>query len=146
MRLGRSLIILIGIVSLVLFSGILACAQEESEAEISADSELQWVWGEVVSLDAANQQILIKYFDYENDTEKEMNINVDGNTTYENAQSIEEIKPADTVSIDYMVGTDGKNIAKNISIEKAESTPGASEEANPEAMPELEQIPALEQE
>ena len=82
--------------------------------------EPQWVWAEVLSLDPMNHQMTVKYLDYEADTEKEMMVNTDDNTTYENVKSLSEIKPQDTVSIDYITTAEGKNIAKNINVEKTE--------------------------
>jgi uncharacterized Zn finger protein len=70
---------------------------------------------------------LVKYLDYDADQEKEMAINVDEKTIYENVKSIDEIKPQDTVSIDYIVSPEGKNIAKNISIEKIEEQAAGTE-------------------
>jgi len=88
-----------------------------------AAAEAQWVWGEIVSVDAAKSEFTIRYLDYETDQEKEMTLGADDKTGYENAQSLADIKPKDTLSIDYIVGADGKNIAKNISVEKAEAVP-----------------------
>ena len=88
--------------------------------EIPSEPETQWIWGEVVSVDTASKKILVKYLDYETDTEKEINIDVDDKTTYENVKSVDEIKPQDTLSIDYIINPDGRNIAKNISVEKPE--------------------------
>lgn len=96
-------------------------APEQPAQENPSDLEVQWLWGEVVSVDAASQQIVVKYLDYETDTEREMSIGIDDKTTYENIHSIEEIEPLDTLSIDYIVTSDGKNIAKNISAEEPES-------------------------
>lgn len=94
--------------------------QVKPAQETATESEIQWVWGEVVSTDIQNKTIAVKYFDYDSDSEKETKIAVDDKTNYENVKSIEEIKPKDTLSIDYIAGPEGKLIAKNISVEKAE--------------------------
>lgn len=94
---------------------------EETAQEVLSEPQALWLWGEVVSIDLDNKQISVKYLDYETDIEKEMKINVDEKTTFENVNSIDEIKPQDTVSIDYIVTPDAQNIAKNISVEKAEN-------------------------
>jgi hypothetical protein len=99
------------------------------------EPEVLWLWGEVASVDAANKVIVVKYLDYETDTEKEISINTDDKTTYENTKSTEEIKPQDTVSIDYIVDSAGNNIAKNISLEKAEAAQVVEPEGT-EATPE----------
>ena len=88
--------------------------------EMDIESETQWVWGEVVSVDTAAKTIKVKYFDYDSDTEKEITVAMDDKTAYENVKSIDEIKPKDTLSIDYIIGPEGKVIAKNISVEKTE--------------------------
>ena len=90
--------------------------------EAPIESETQWLWGDVVSVDTVAKKILVKYLDYETDTEKEINIEVGDNTSFENVKAIGEIKPMDILSIDYIVSPDGKNIAKNISIEKPEGS------------------------
>lgn len=111
--------------------------QQESgtPANVQAGSETQWVWGEVASLDTENKIIVVKYLDYETDQEKEISIGVNDLTTFENIKSLDEIKPQDAVSIDYTVSPDGKNIAKNMSLEKPESQPmpSQSKPSNPEA-------------
>jgi len=113
--------------SLIFISTSLIFSQEPNlqgatAPETQSEPEIQWVWGEVVTLDTQNKMILVKYLDYESDQEKEININADDKTTYENIKSIDDLTPKDTVSIDYIVSPDGKNIAKNISIEKPENT------------------------
>ncbi len=91
------------------------------------EPEMQWVWGEVVTLDTQNKTVLVKYLDYETDQEREISINIDEKTTYENIKSIDELKPKDAVSIDYIISPDGNNVAKNISFEKPEDTQNMQE-------------------
>lgn len=106
------------------------------EEQVTSELQIQWLWGEVVSADPTNKTLLIKYFDYETDTEKEVSIILNDKTTYENVNSIDQIKPQDTVSIDYTVDAEGKNIAKNISVEKAEGNIESQEEKAGEEKPE----------
>ena len=113
--------------------------QNVNTTQPTSEPETQWIWGEVVSADSASKSVAIKYLDYETDQEKDMTIGVDEKTTYENIKSIDEIKPKDTLSIDYIVGTDGKNVAKNISLEKPESAP-APQEAAPSEETSLENM------
>lgn len=84
------------------------------------EPESKWLWGEVVSVDANNNQLTVRYLDYEEDLEKETVITVNEKTTYENAKSLSEIKSKDNVSIDYIVTPENTNLATNISLEKAE--------------------------
>lgn len=88
------------------------------------ENQMQWLWGEVISVDSANNALAVKYLDFETDSEKEIIINVDEATAYENLKSLNEIKPGDNVSIDYIVGPQAKNVAKNIILEKPEATAG----------------------
>lgn len=84
--------------------------------------DTQWVWGEITSLDLQNKQLSISYFDYETDAEKELKLAVDDNTKYENINSANELKLHDTISVDYILSADGRNAARNISLEKPEES------------------------
>ncbi len=88
----------------------------------AVDSDIQWLWGEVSSVAVEKNEVVVKYLDYEADVEKEMTIAVTDKTTYENCKGLAELKPLDTVSIDYIIA-DGKSVAKNISVEKPEVMP-----------------------
>lgn len=90
-----------------------------AEMEMDA-SGAQWILGEVISVDTQKNEVLVKYLDYETEQEKEIAIMADNNTAYENVKSLAELKPKDTVSVDYVAGADGKNVAKNISVEAPE--------------------------
>lgn len=118
---------------LILFSAGLVLGEDQTEPNASlatpapaafpenSDSvNTQWVWGEVVSIDASNKTLLLKYLDYETDQEKEISIIIDDSTSYDNIRTLGEIRPKDNLSIDY-IPKDGKNIAKTIGLEKAES-------------------------
>lgn len=85
------------------------------------ESETQWIYGDVINLDPQNKTILVKTLDYETDQEKEISIAADEKTEFENIKSLDEIKPDDTVSVDYIVTADGRNLAKNLSLEKPEA-------------------------
>ncbi|MDP2940979.1 MAG: hypothetical protein Q8N85_01815 [Candidatus Omnitrophota bacterium] len=88
-----------------------------------AEAETQWQYVEVVSVDPQKKEILAKYIDYETDEVKQITLSADDKTTYENVISISEIKPLDTAGVDYIVAPDGKSLARNISVEKAQETP-----------------------
>ena len=87
----------------------------------AAEPQTQWLWGEVVSLDVISHRILVKYLDYETDSEQDVSIYTETDTIYENVNTLEEINPGDTVSIDYVIAAEGKNIAQLISVEKLET-------------------------
>jgi hypothetical protein len=109
--------------SLLFFNAGSGFSQEPTAAASLSEAEIQWLWGEVVSVDAQKGELGVKYLDYETDQEKQITVTVDSKTTYENAQALLDIKPQDTVSIDYVVGAEGKNIAKNINVEKPDAGP-----------------------
>lgn len=92
------------------------------QAPSQNENDTQWVWGEVVNLDNTVKTITLKYLDYETDQEKDIVLAVDEKTTFENIKSFDEIKVKNTLSIDYAVGPDGKNIAKNIGLESPDSS------------------------
>lgn len=134
-----NLILIIGFTLIFLNAG-LSFAQEQAtqlQTIVPTEPEVQWLWGEVISVDSQNQTILVKYFDYEKGIDKEISINVDDKTTYENVKSIDEIKPSDAVSVDYIVSPEGKNIARDISVEKPEGEQVIQEETTekPKPMP-----------
>lgn len=131
--------------SFILISTAIVFSQETVEKpaaqEMLLEPETQWIWGDVVSVDTTAQKILVKYLDYETDTEKEINIDVDDKTNYENVKSVDEIKPQDILSIDYIINPDGRNIAKNISVERPEGAETLPQEGTPE---EPKAVPGLE--
>lgn len=121
------LAIFFGILSLLLIcaSSNLALAEDQSNnqqaSQLRGDVDTQWRWGEVVNLDAQNKTLTIKYLDFDTDQEKDLPLIVDESTAYENIKSLEDIQLKDTLSVDFVV-SDSKNIAKNISKEKAEDS------------------------
>ncbi len=98
------------------------------------ENNTQWVWGEVTNLDNQAKTLTLKYLDYETDQEKELVLNIDEKTTYENIKSFDEIKVKDALSVDYVTGLDDKNIAKNISLEKPDVLPPASAQPDTNAL------------
>jgi hypothetical protein len=105
--------------------------QAQTTPETQVEPQTQWLWGEVVSVDTTNKTLSVKYLDYEIDQEKDIAITTNDQTSYENVNSLSEIKIKDALSIDYIVSADGKNIAKLISVEKPESEPSTQEGITP---------------
>jgi hypothetical protein len=99
----------------------------DQQAVAQNENDTQWAWGEVTNVDSQAKTFTLKYLDYETDQEKELVLNVDEKTAFENIKGLDEIKIKDTLSIDYLVGADNKNIAKNVSFEKPDSTSPVSE-------------------
>lgn len=109
-------------------NGAQEAASETVSGPLDQAPETQWVWGEIVAVDAAKNECTVKYLDYETDQEKELTLSVDDKTTFENARSLSEIKLQSPAGIDYTVDSDGKNLARNISIENME---GLANEGQP---------------
>ncbi|MDP2927182.1 MAG: hypothetical protein Q8N80_00010 [Candidatus Omnitrophota bacterium] len=118
------------------------------------EGDMQWAWGEVTNLDKQANAITLKYLDYESDQEKELVLVVDEKTSYENIKDFNELKLKDTLSIDYTIGVDNKNIAKNISFENPDiSSPVSASEtgnsqpvtdaAQPTVQSEIPVVPAM---
>ena len=133
------------IFSFILMSTGIVFSQEQAAEkplaqEVPSEPETLWIWGDVASVDAAAKKILVKYLDYETDTEKDINIVVDDKTTYENVESVGKIKPQDILTVDYIINPDGNNIARNISVEKPEGAQTLPEEnkVEPKVAPGLE--------
>jgi len=133
------------IFSFILMSTGIVFSQEQAAEkplaqEAPSEPETLWIWGDVASVDAAAKKILVKYLDYETDSEKEINIVVDDKTTYENVESVGKIKPQDILTVDYIINPDGNNIARNISVEKSEGLQTLPEEnkVEPKVAPGLE--------
>jgi hypothetical protein len=126
----RTSILLTVITGFLIFlsTGFVFAQQEKSSAQDAA-AEIQWIWGEVVSVDQAAKVFAVKYLDYDTDMEKQMTMSVDEKTGFENSKSLADMKIQDTVSVDYIIGADGKNIARNISVEKIEDIGDAEESA-----------------
>jgi uncharacterized protein YqfA (UPF0365 family) len=135
---SRKVVLVLGIIfSLALVSLVLAEDMTAPEAPVAAQAtvepEMQWLWGEAVSVDIEKNEVVVRYQDYDTDQEKEMVVGIDDKSTLENIKSLAEIRPKDTLSIDYKTISEGKNIAKNISVEKAEGPEAVSDAGATEA-------------
>lgn len=141
----KKMVVLFGLAMAMLASGRIVFAEEtvvamtDQEAAVSSqqvalekESDLQWAWGEVTNLDNQAGTVTLKYLDYETDQEKELVLMVDEKTTFENINDFSQLKLGDALSIDYIAGVDNKNIAKNISFEKADISSVVPVEENSE--------------
>ncbi|MFA5115204.1 MAG: DUF5666 domain-containing protein [Candidatus Omnitrophota bacterium] len=95
----------------------------EASGSSSAASDVQWVWGEAVSVNPSKQELVVKYTDYDTDMEKEATVVITDSTVFANGKGLSEINPHDMLSIDYTVDSNGRYIAKNIGAEKSETAP-----------------------
>lgn len=125
--------------SLVLFLwfGLLAAgpgylaAQDVPPSEINP-VEIQWLWGEVVSVDPGQKNLTVKYLDYDTDEEKTMVLLVTNATTFQEASGLEAIKAQDTVSVEYVV-KENRSYARDITVEQIEDA--GEESAYPQELP-----------
>jgi len=101
----------------------------------ASGQDLQWIWGEVVTVDGQAKSMSVKYLDYDSDTEKTIDIAADPDTKFEEVKGMGDIKPQDTVSIEYLA-KDGKNVAKGITVERIEQTDVGEGTESPAAAPE----------
>jgi hypothetical protein len=92
-----------------------------ADGALDSEPEIQWILGKVISLDLNAKSLLIRYSDYDTDEDKDILIDIDQDTSYDNVKSLDQIKAQDSLSVDYIVTAEGKNIARNISLEKIEA-------------------------
>ena len=105
-------------------------AQDAPVAPALDEENVSWVWGEVKAIDPALSTVTVVYMDYQSDEEKDLFLSVNSGTKFEGAADINSLKVGDTAGIDYEI-RDGKNIAKNISVEKLEAIPEAASSEQP---------------
>jgi hypothetical protein len=114
------------------------------ETPAAKPAPTEWLYGEVNSVDISGKTLTLTYLDYDTDIEKQATVSIDAKTLFENVKSLEEVKPQDMVSIDYIVGADSKNLAVNVSVEKPESVEDLSAEGAAPAEPKQQMKPAVE--
>jgi hypothetical protein len=121
-----------------------AAAPESTEAPAAAQPvQTEWLYGEVNSVDIANKAIVLTYLDYDTDIEKQATVFADDKTIFENVKSLEDIKPQDMVSIDYVIGEGSRNIAVTVSVEKLENVEGLNAEPQAPAAGETQMKPEV---
>lgn len=77
----------------------------------------EWVWGEVVSVDTENKQIVLKHLDYDTYEEVQTTLKVSDKTLFENVAALGEIKAGSHLTADFKIVA-GSNIADLIVVEK----------------------------
>lgn len=109
-------IILIALIFLGLCAACGVCQQQTNTSSQPAVPADNWVWGEVVSVDNAGQQLTIRFLDETGYQDEDMVIRVDDQTEYEGVTTLLEIKPFDTVVIDYAASALGGALARKIAV------------------------------
>lgn len=97
--------------------------EEMASAGAAERKPSEWVWGEVVSVDEAHKQIVIRHLDYETYEEVQMTLVCDDKSLFENVPGLAQVKPGDGVTVDYNV-QDGVNIAGLVVVEQKEAGSG----------------------
>jgi hypothetical protein len=114
------------------FSTVSLYAADDAQTTlISEEPGIQWQWGEVVSVKPGDRLITVRYIDPESDKAMTMVLSVDDKTKFENAVSIDDIKPENSISFTYVVAAAGQNIAKSVNLEKIEEISVTSENPFP---------------
>ncbi len=132
------------LVGLIMFFCNAFAFSQETSAPAQEYPQLEWLWGEVVSVDLGSNKVTIKYPDYETEQDKEITLSVDEKTQYNNVSSLADIKPQDTLSIDYRVTVTGDSVAENISLDKPdENSQDDTDSISPDDMQQQEQQEAV---
>jgi Cu/Ag efflux protein CusF len=115
------------------FASCLLAQEAGQEAAPAEAKPIEWVWGEVISVDAGNKQIVLKHLDYDTYEEVQTTLNVGDKTLFENVAALEEIRAGNHLTADFKVVA-GSNIADLVVVEK-----GVQEDsAEPETAVETE--------
>ena len=92
-------------------------APVQTESVKAANPEEISIYGEIKSVNIATNSITVKYYDYDSDNEKSVEITADNTTKIEGVSTMNDIKQESWSDINYTV-VNGKNIAKSIIVEK----------------------------
>ena len=90
------------------------------------EDQFLYSYGEVLSV--AQDQIMVREFDYATGEEKDVVYYITADTILDSVESVDQIKPSDLVDVEFMVSEDGKNIAKEILVDKIEDYEEIDEE------------------
>jgi len=131
-------------------TGANAATAESAVSATPAEAKpAEWVWGEVVSVDTENKQIVLKHLDYDTYEEVQITIKVGDKTLFENVAALGDIKAGNHLTADFKIVA-GSNIADLIVVEKEvqeESVvPETAVESETAVAPEIAVKPAPEPE
>ncbi len=124
--------------SVATVSGAAFC--QDDAAMAAPDTENEYSYGTVVSVNKDAKEIVISEYDWSNDTETNVTFGIDPQIIVENAASWMDIPAGSEVDIEYVLDANGKRIAKTISvytveevntdvIEEDMGTPASSDES-----------------
>lgn len=90
------------------------------EAQPTSINSTEWVWGEVVSVDTINKQLVLKHLDYDTYEEVQTTLKMDNKTLLENVSELGDIQSGDHVTVDYVI-QNGDNVAGLVVVEKKDT-------------------------
>ena len=90
------------------------------------EDQFLYSYGEVLSV--AQDQIMVREFDYATGEEKDVVYYITADTILDSVESVDQIKPSDLVDVEFMVSEDGKNIAREILVDRIEDYEEIDEE------------------
>jgi|GEM_PF-1546705 len=90
------------------------------------EDQFLYSYGEVLSV--AQDQIMVREFDYATGEEKDVVYYITADTILDSVESVDQIKPSDLVDVEFMVSEDGKNIAREILADRIEDYEEIDEE------------------
>ena len=90
------------------------------------EDQFFYSYGEVLSV--AQDQIMVREFDYATGEEKDVVYYISADTILDSVESVDQIKPSDLVDVEFMVSEDGKNIAREILADRIEDYEEIDEE------------------
>lgn len=100
----------------------------------------EWVWGEVVSVDSENKQIVLKHLDYDTYEEVQTTLKVGDKTLFENVGALGDIKPGNHLTADFKIVA-GSNNADLIVVEKDVMEESTAAETMAEPAAEVAAVP-----
>ena len=118
-----------------------AADMPQAEVEEAEPEDIQEAYGEVVSTNMISGSIVISEYDYERDRDVNKTYKIDKAATYENVESLAEIKPGDWIALTLKPQKGGADLATSVYVERYdfEEEPEMISEVEPEA--DLEALP-----
>ena len=104
----------------------LALTPINSVAQDQDEKQVFYSYGEVLSV--IKGQIIVREFDYETGEETDIVYYITADTILDSVESADQIKPSDLVDVEFTVSEDGKNIAKEILVDRIEDYQEVDEE------------------
>ena len=80
------------------------------------EEDVEYSYGTVIKVDVSKSEITVAEYGYEIDEEIAVTYSVAPDVEFENLNALEEITTGAYIDIEYVIGKDGKKIAKFISV------------------------------